>query len=395
MRSGIRSIVMMLAVAAAGMSVGLSALPVSGQEAVAAKAALPVPAQTKPVVQIAILLDTSNSMDGLIEQAKTQLWKIVNEFAKAQRGGQRPDIQVALYHYGTPSLGKETGYIKQLVPLTDDLDKVSEELFKLRTSGGDEYCGAVIKKAAEELKWSDDKGAYKAIFIAGNEPFTQGPVNYSEACKEAVSRGIIVNTIFCGEEQEGIRTNWKDGAALADGSFVSINQNAAVVHVDAPQDKELVDLGQKINGTYVRYGAMGSAGAQNQAAQDSNVSGIAGGGGRGATAERAITKSSAAYRNGSWDLVDGVKQNQVQLKDVKEEDLPEDMRKLDAKGREDYVAQKQKEREEIQARIKTLGEEREKFLAEKRKEGGESTLDTAVVRVVRTQAQANGMTFEK
>jgi len=376
---------------------------VLGQEAAAgaAKVALPAPAaavptQNKPLVQIAILLDTSNSMDGLIEQAKTQLWKIVNEFAKAQRGGQRPDIQVALYHYGTPSLGAETGFIKQLVPLTDDLDKVSEELFKLRTSGGDEYCGAVIKKAAEELKWSDDKGAYKAIFIAGNEPFTQGTVNYSEACKEAVSKGIIVNTIFCGEEQEGIRTNWKDGAALADGSFMSINQNAAVVHIDAPQDKELAELGQKINGTYVRYGTAGAAGAQNQAAQDSNVAGLGGGRAPAAAAERAVTKSSTLYRNGSWDLVDGVREKQVQLKDVKDEDLPEEMRKLDAKGRETYVAEKQKEREEIQARIKQLGEEREKFLAEKRKEqGGESTLDTAIVRVVRTQAQSNGMTFEK
>jgi len=36
----------------------------------------------RPVVQIALLLDTSNSMDGLIHQAQTQLWKIVNEMAR-------------------------------------------------------------------------------------------------------------------------------------------------------------------------------------------------------------------------------------------------------------------------------------------------------------------------
>src|SRR5437870_686414 len=39
----------------------------------------------KPLVQIAILLDTSGSMDGLIEQAKSQLWKICNEFIKARQ----------------------------------------------------------------------------------------------------------------------------------------------------------------------------------------------------------------------------------------------------------------------------------------------------------------------
>ena len=29
-------------------------------------------------IQVALLLDTSNSMDGLIEQAKSRLWNIIN-----------------------------------------------------------------------------------------------------------------------------------------------------------------------------------------------------------------------------------------------------------------------------------------------------------------------------
>ena len=37
--------------------------------------------ENKNLIQMAILLDTSGSMDGLIEQAKAQLWKIVNELA--------------------------------------------------------------------------------------------------------------------------------------------------------------------------------------------------------------------------------------------------------------------------------------------------------------------------
>src|SRR3954462_14366617 len=86
-------------------------VPVMGQqnkvsppvEQVAGRVAIPV--KPKPVVQIAILLDTSNSMDGLIEQAKIELWRIVNELAKAQPDGQHPDVQVALYQYGTPGLG--------------------------------------------------------------------------------------------------------------------------------------------------------------------------------------------------------------------------------------------------------------------------------------------------
>ena len=164
-------------------------------------------------------------------------------------------------------------------------------MFKLRTNGGDEYCGAVIKKAVEELKWSGEKGAYKAIFIAGNEPFTQGTVNYSESCREAIAKGILVNTIFCGEEAEGVREMWKDGAVLADGSYMSINQNAAVVQIDAPQDKELAELGQKINSDVysVRGGGGGGAAEPGGAGFER---GDAGGMRGGAVAERAVTKSS-------------------------------------------------------------------------------------------------------
>jgi len=35
-----------------------------------------------PKIQAAILLDVSNSMDGLIDQAKNQLWNMVNVLSK-------------------------------------------------------------------------------------------------------------------------------------------------------------------------------------------------------------------------------------------------------------------------------------------------------------------------
>ena len=169
----------------------------------------------RPLVQIALLLDTSNSMDGLIEQAKSQLWKISNEFIKARQEGVAPEVQIALYEYGKSSLARESGWIRQILPLTTDLDKVSEELFALRTNGGDEFCGWVIKRAVDDLEWSPASDVYKVIFIAGNEPFTQGPVNYAGSCKAAITKGIIVNTIHCGDEATGVNTKWKDGANVA------------------------------------------------------------------------------------------------------------------------------------------------------------------------------------
>ena len=141
--------------------------------------------ENKPLVQMAILLDTSGSMSGLIDQARTELWAIVNEFIFAKRNGLEPELQVALYEYGKSSLPKKVGYIRQIVPFTTDLDKVSEELFALNTNGGQEYCGWVIKDATEQLQWSDSPDDLKVIFIAGNEPFTQGPVDYRDSCSLA------------------------------------------------------------------------------------------------------------------------------------------------------------------------------------------------------------------
>src|SRR6185436_9201473 len=108
-----------------------------------------------------------SSMSGLIEQAKSQLWKIVNEFINAKQNGKRPDLEVALFEYGKSSLKASDGYIRLIVPLTNYLDKISEELFALTTHGGEEYCGWVIQDAVTKLTWSKQPNDFKAIFIAG------------------------------------------------------------------------------------------------------------------------------------------------------------------------------------------------------------------------------------
>lgn len=362
-----------------------------------ASAKEPAPARDKetkkPLVQIAILLDTSGSMEGLIEQTKSQLWKIVNEFAKAKQDGQTPEVQVALYEYGKSSLAAANGWIRQIQPLTTDLDKISEELFALRTNGGDEYCGWVIKEAVNNLEWSPATSAYKAIFIAGNEPFTQGPVNYAESCKAAITKGIIVNTIHCGAEAEGISTKWKDGADLADGKYLVIDQNRAVVSIAAPQDQEIAKLGVALNQTYLAYGAKGALGASRQVAQDANVNALAPA--SGAVAQRAVAKASVNYRNASWDLVDAMKENPADVAKLKTEELPAEMQKLSGAERKAYVETKARERAEMQAKINELNREREKFVAARMKEiSGTNTLDAVVISAVREQSAKRNFKFE-
>ena len=346
----------------------------------------------KPLVQVALLLDTSNSMDGLINQAKSQLWRIVNEFNHSRQDGEVPEVQVALFEYGNNGLSAQAGWIRKISDFTTDLDLISEKLFALRTNGGEEYCGWVIKDALERLEWSPSSRAYKAIFIAGNEPFTQGPVDYTDPCKSARARGIIVNTIHCGDERTGVETMWRDGARLGDGKYLVIDQDRAVAYVEAPQDKEIARLSRELNNTYLAYGSAGKEGYTRQEMQDRNAATVAA---SGALVERSVAKASPNYNNGSWDLVDASKNKDFKLDAVKESDLPATMQALPPAERQEFLEQKSKERAGLQAKINELNAEREKFVAaQMQASGATNTLDRVVVVTVHEQAQVRGFTFE-
>ena len=115
-----------------------------------------IPDPTPPVqrsIKLALILDTSNSMDGLIDQAKAQLWNIVNELAIAKCDGVKPNLEIALYQYGNDNLPAREGYIKLVAPLTTDLDEISASLFALRTRGGSEFCGQAIQTSLNQLDW--------------------------------------------------------------------------------------------------------------------------------------------------------------------------------------------------------------------------------------------------
>ncbi|MGE0760609.1 MAG: VWA domain-containing protein [Pirellulaceae bacterium] len=335
----------------------------------------------RPVVQLAILLDNSGSMSGLINQARTELWKVVNDFVRAKVGGVRPELQVAVYHYGDPPA-------TQLVPLTNDLDRVSEALFAIPVSGGSEYCGQAIALATEQLQWSSASDDLKLIFIAGNEPFSQGPVDFRQACQAAIARGILINTIHCGA---GIPDDWRDGALLADGKAMNIDHTQSVVHIEAPQDREITRLGGELNKTYLAYGSQGAEGVQRQIVQDQN----AGQASADAAQARAVAKANAFYCNDMWDLCDAIRTKRVDLAKLPVEQLPESMRRMTLAEREAHVRDMQAKREAIQQQINRLNSDRQTYVAEKSKElAQQSTLDQALIGAIRLQATARQYTFE-
>ncbi|MBE0665730.1 MAG: VWA domain-containing protein [Candidatus Aminicenantes bacterium] len=352
-----------------------------------------LPAADQPArIQLAILLDTSGSMDGLIDQAKSRLWKIVNELATARKNGLAPRLQVALYEYGQDSIPAAAGYLRRIMSLSDDLDRISEQLFKLKTNGGQEYCGLVIQSAVRDLEWSRRNGDLKMIVIAGNEPFSQGAIDYKNSCREAIARGIMVNTIFCGNYQEGLQTGWKAGADLADGQYLAIDANHTPPPITAPQDKEIARLSQEMNQTYLAYGREGASGKERQKEQDKNAASLS----SEVAAQRAAAKAAPQYSNSAWDLVDAKKTGQVKLEEMAEAELPEEMKGLTVKERNEFVSALQGKREALQKKIARLHDERQRFVEDKLKnQSAAGTLDAAIIRALRLQAKAKNFSFDK
>lgn len=343
-------------------------------------------------IQVAILLDTSNSMDGLIEQAKSRLWNIVNTLTTLKYHGKTPDIEIGLYEYGNDGLSQASNYIRLVAPLTNDLDLISEKLFSLRTNGGSEYCGAVIADATKQLNWGNNASNMKLVYIAGNEPFNQGGINYKEAISDALKKDIYINTIFCGNQEEGIRTFWKDGADAGKGKYFNIDSNKAVLYIATPYDVRISECNTKINDTYIGYGAMGHSKKMNQAAQDSNAQGVS----AANFAERAVSKSKAVYKNESWDLVDKVKDDKGAIDKLKQEELPKELQNKSKAEIKVYVEQKSKEREAIQKEIGELGKKRQAYIdAEMKKTNTQDDLGGAINSSVITFAKTKGYTVEK
>ena len=385
-------------------------------------------------VDVAILLDTSNSMDGLINQARNQLWQIVQRLSVAEKDGRAPALRVSVFEYGNTNLPATENFIRQVLPLSDDLDKVSEALFGLKTSGGDEYCGAVIGEAIKRLDWSGDDAAYKSIFIAGNEPFTQGQISYLNTCADAKEKGIIVNTIHCGDHSTGVKGMWADGASKGAGQSFNINQDRKQVTIKCPQDKVLIELNTKLNKTYLWFGkkSVRKMNLSNQIAQDTNAAfgtnvqgamggmggagfgggglggrmggGMGGGGGMGmgqapapAFSGRVASKASKIYDNRSRDLVDAEGAEKGAVEKIEKDKLPEEMQKMSVAERKAHVAKKAKERKQIQEQIKKVAKEREAHLAAERKKQGEAgdTFGDAICAAIDKQLAEQGFSKTK
>lgn len=343
----------------------------------------PKPPVQPATIQMALLLDTSNSMDGLIHQAKSQLWEIVTQMSYAHCNEVQAQLEIGLYEYGNSRLSQQSGYIRQVLPFTTDLDLLSKELFDLSTKGGNEYCGMVIKNALDHLEWRDGKQDLKMIFIAGNESFLQGPVAAQEIMNKAHEKDIVVNTIYCGDFQTGISLRWKNAAQQGHGEYAVIDHNLQQHYVATPYDQKIIDLNAQLNKTYVAYGKKAVQSRALQSIMDQQNAGLS----IQSNVKRSVAKSTKAYKNASWDLIDAA-EDEAQLEKMivaNKESLDKDLKDKTVAEIKAITLAKKQERKKIQKQIQDLNTQRDHFL-KNNSDAIDDSLESVLIEAIKKQA---------
>lgn len=356
--------------------------------------------QTKkqPALEMVFVLDTTGSMSGLIEGAKAKIWGIVND---VMQNSSRPAVRIGLVAYR--DIGDQ--YVTQVLPLTDDLDKVYVTLMDYRAEGGGDEPENVRRALADGVHkagWSLQNSGQTAqvIFLVGDAPphdDYQNEPDILTTTAEAVKSGMIVNTIQCGNSSL-TRQSWEQIARRGEGRYFAIAQDGGVEVVSTPFDSRLTELGAKLGSTFMAYGGgAGTAGRmfrqETAAAQEVVEVRVTRSAPASASADRAVNKAlnSKAYAN---DLLQGIENESVKLDTVKDEDLPDEVRKLSPEGRKAEINKRLEARRKLRAEIVSLSKQRDAHLAAERKKhtaGKQGGFDAAVSSALKEQMARKGI----
>jgi Mg-chelatase subunit ChlD len=347
-------------------------------------------------LEMVFVLDTTGSMGGLIEGAKQRVWGIINEVMQTPA---HPNVRVGLVAY------RDHGdqYVTQVLPLTNDLDKVYTTLMEFRAEGGGDGPEDVRQALADgvgKAGWSKSSAATaQIVFLVGDAPphddYLQEPDTLATT-KRAVEAGMVVNTIQCGAAED-TRQVWQQIARGGEGQYFAIAQDGGVQTIASPYDARLSELGNKLGATYLAYG--GGAGEEGErfrseakATQVRTESTVAGAAPVAAQADRAVNKAlnRDAYVG---DLLQSIENGSVKLDAVKAEDLPDDLKKLPAAERQKEVDRRLAERQKIRDEIVSLNKQRDAYIAAERKKhsGTQTGFDAAVASALKEQLSRKGI----
>jgi Mg-chelatase subunit ChlD len=354
------------------------------------------PSDGGKTLEMVFVLDTTGSMGGLIDGAKQRIWGIINEVMQTPA---HPAVRVGLVAY------RDHGdqYVTQILPVTNDLDKVYTTLMDYRADGGGDGPEDVRQALADGVMragWSKPSAdTAQVVFLVGDAPphddYAQEPDTLSTTAA-AVKSGMTVNTIQCGSD-DGTRDIWQTIARRGEGRFFAIAQDGGVATIATPYDARLSELGNKLGSTYLAYGGgPGASGASFRrdaaARQAESETKVAGAAPVAAQADRAVNKAlnKDAYVG---DLLQSIENGSAKLEDVKKEDLPDELQKLTPAERQKEVERRLAERKKMREEIVSLSKQRDEYLTAERKKhaGGQTGFDSAVASALKEQMAKKGI----
>ncbi len=355
------------------------ALPALGEDA------KPQAKKPKPKIEVVFCLDTTGSMGGLIQGAKDKIWSISNQIAG---GKPAPDLKIGLVAYRD----RGDAYITKITDLTDDLDAIHGNLREFQAQGGGdgpESVNQALDDAVNKIKWSTDKKTLRIVFLVGDAPPHMDyadDVKYSETCKKACEKGIIINAIQCGGDAE-CQKHWKEICKRAEGSYAQIAQSGGVVAIATPYDKELAEINTELARTTVVYGRAEMQRLGEARKAEAGALPLA------AAADRAAFAGKAG-RAATYDLLDSIKSGKVKLEDLKRDELPEQMQKMDRKQQKEYLEKLETRRTELNKKAVELDKKRADYIKEEsakqaKKDGKDAkdSFDNQVLESLRKQAK--------
>ena len=351
-----------------------------------------IPPYTKPAcksqaathVDLVFVLDTTGSMGGLIQGAKTKIWRIVNDVMQNQRCGA--DVRVGLIAYRD----KEDEYVTRKVRLNQDLDEVYAELMSFKAAGGGdepEHVRLALHEAVNQMNWRPN--SKKVLFLVGDAPpkdsYIEVP-SVSHTAQKAKQKGIIINTLLAGDSKTTARV-WQSVAQYGGGEYFTIPQDGGSVAVTTPYDDTLSSLSTRLDSVYLPYGKeplRRSAAAKSM----SKLSAIAAAP-QEAQAERSINKSINKQAYSQDDLVQAIENGKVKLEQVDSKDLPDQMQTMSDSERRDYVNAQIQQRQQLKQEIAKVSKQREDYLHSNPAQAASNgdSFDSAVSRALSKQLQ--------
>ena len=352
--------------------------------------------EERPRIEVVFVLDTTGSMSGLISAAKEKIWAIANTLATTKPA---PDIRMGLVAYRD----RKDAYVTQVTDLTDDLDAVYTKLMAFRAQGGGdtpESVNQALNEAVTKIKWSAADKTYRVIFLVGDCPphmDYKDDVKYPRTCEIAAKRGITINTVQCGTNSSTTPI-WKDIARRSEGGYFQVGQSGSAILAGTPFDAELAKLASELDATRVYYGT-----ARERAVEEARVR-VAGEISRKASVTAAARRGAfnagkAGLRNfaGRQELVQAVEDGRVKVGDLKDEELPESMRKMSAKERAAFVQKNLVRRKELRARIQELAGKRQDHIKkqiEEKKLDAKASFDHGVYEAIKAQGARKDIKLE-